>query len=309
MLHPHVLTMFGAGAHENECDAPVRARARKVGSITETKEQNSRRQGDIGIIGVLKRDEIQLIDFTVSDGGSCEKPLRHEAGSLCRQRAAQKHETYHGKNGRFVGIAEGQFVVPSFDQMGGCTEETEKWVLQIVNAVAAANHGTPRAAISRRVWGAISSALMRSIGTNALDFRNGKLLDTSEIVGGGRSRSKRGQPDAVGPSAGRKRRRRGGSQPLSERSQRGSSPGQEEGSDGEYEAQTQSAVGQPEPSEVLAAALVRKAAKSAADRDSRASRRGSSSGTGSASLSVSSQVAATSGAGTHRTRWGDVPRS
>ena len=47
MLHPHVLTMFGAGAHENECDAPVRARARKVGSITETKEQNSRRQGDI----------------------------------------------------------------------------------------------------------------------------------------------------------------------------------------------------------------------------------------------------------------------
>ena len=77
----------------------------------------------------------------------------------------------------------------------------------------------------------------------------------------------------------------------------------------EYEAQTQSAVGQPEPSEVLAAALVLKAAKSVADRDSRASRRGSSSGTGSASLSVSSQVAATSGAGTHRTRWGDVPRS
>jgi hypothetical protein len=56
------------------------------------------------------------------------------------------------------------------------TEETEEWVLHIANAVAAANPGTPRGAINRRVWGAISSALMRSIGKNALDFRNGKLL-------------------------------------------------------------------------------------------------------------------------------------
>ncbi len=154
-----------------------------------------------------------------------------------------------------------------------------------------------------------SHAQKIKIGTNALDFRNGKLLATSEIVGGGRSRSKRGQPDAVGPSAGRKRRRRGGSQPQSERSQRGSSPVQEEGDDVEYEAQTIPAGGQPESTGVLAALLVLKAAKSVADRDSRASRRGSSSGTGSASLSVSFQVAATSGAGTHRIRWGDVPRS
>ena len=52
-----------------------------------------------------------------------------------------------------MGIAKGQFMVPSFDQMGGCTEETEKWVLQIVKAVAAANPGTLWAVINRRVWG------------------------------------------------------------------------------------------------------------------------------------------------------------
>ncbi len=36
-------------------------------------------------------------------------------------------------NGRFVGIAEEQFVIPSFDQMGGGREETEEWVLQMLS--------------------------------------------------------------------------------------------------------------------------------------------------------------------------------
>ena len=207
LLHPNVLTLFGAGAHERECNAPVQARARQVGSVSETKEQKSRRMGDIGIIGVLERDAIQLIDFTVSDGGGGSKtPLSHVAGSLCSAKAAEKHATYRGENGRFVGIAKGQFMVPSFDQMGGCTEETEKWVLQIVNAVAAANPGTLWAVINRRVWGAVSTALMRSIGTNALEFRNGKLLATSECVGGSRSQAAKPQAASGGSKRGRQRR-------------------------------------------------------------------------------------------------------
>ena len=48
---------------------------------------------------------------------------------------------------------------------------------------------------------------------------------------------------------------------------------QEEGDDVEYEVQTTSAIEQPESTEALAALLVLKAARSVADRDSRASRR------------------------------------
>ena len=183
LLHPRVLTVFGCGAHENEQQAPVRARERVVGTVTESVEQNKRRQGDIGIIGVLGADQIQLIDITVSDGGGSKPTLPYVPGVLCEKRAALKHDIYHGDNGRFVGIRKGQFVVPSFDQMGGCTEETKDWILHVINAIAVAEPATHRSVIARRVWGTVVTALMRSVAANALEFRNGKLLPPSRKVG------------------------------------------------------------------------------------------------------------------------------
>ena len=98
-----------------------------------------------------------------------------------------KHDIYHGDNGRFVGIKKGQFVVPSFDQMGGCTKETKDWILHLINAIAVAEPDTRRSVIARRVWGTVVSALMRSVAANALEFRNGKLLPPSRNVGASQS--------------------------------------------------------------------------------------------------------------------------
>jgi hypothetical protein len=75
-------------------------------------------------------------------------------------------------------------VVPSYDAMGGCSEETEGFTLHIIQAVAAAFPDVPPAAIARRVRAAISCALIRSIAVNALDYRNGKLRSPSRSVGG-----------------------------------------------------------------------------------------------------------------------------
>jgi hypothetical protein len=70
-LHPLALTFFGNGAHEPSLayPNPVSARERVVGSKTETVQQNSKRQDDLGINGVLGADSVALIDFSVSDGG------------------------------------------------------------------------------------------------------------------------------------------------------------------------------------------------------------------------------------------------
>ena len=98
LLHPRVLTVFGCGAHENDSRAPVRARERVVGSVTETLEQNKRRQGDIGIIGVLGVDQIQLIDITVSDGGGQQTIVALRAWRAMREEGS--YETRHLSRGQ-----------------------------------------------------------------------------------------------------------------------------------------------------------------------------------------------------------------
>jgi hypothetical protein len=55
-----------------------------------------------------------------------------------RQRnATAKRANYVSDNARFTGILEKQLIVPSWDAMGGATEETDKF-LQIVNQSVAA---------------------------------------------------------------------------------------------------------------------------------------------------------------------------
>ncbi len=68
-MHLLVLALFGSGALESGYPNPISARERVVGSKTETVQQNSKRQGDLGISSVLGTDSVALIDLTVSDGG------------------------------------------------------------------------------------------------------------------------------------------------------------------------------------------------------------------------------------------------
>jgi hypothetical protein len=91
MTVPQVLAFFGAGAHETGHPPPVRARARA--NHRETEEQNSRRQGDFGLVEVFRRGQLELVDLTVSDGGGAEPGASYEAGKLCIQRAIQKRDT------------------------------------------------------------------------------------------------------------------------------------------------------------------------------------------------------------------------
>ena len=182
---PTVLTLFGAGAHEEGYRCAVKARERSLpGGRKETAEQNSRRQVDLGLVGVFSSGDILAVDFTVSDGGGSKPQLPYTPGTFCEQRADEKHDTYHGVNGRFEGIKKGQLVTPSYDAMGGCTKETEEFTLHIIKAVAAASPDVPYAVTARRVRATISCALIRSIAVNALDFRNGKLAAPSRSVGG-----------------------------------------------------------------------------------------------------------------------------
>ena len=184
LMHPRLLTVFGDGAHEEGYQCAVRARERKVGSLVESATQNQRRQVDIGLIGVLARDEILALDMTVSDGGGSKPQLPYIAGLLCETKAQEKHDIYHGDNGRFAGLSKKQLVVPSYDAMGGCSGETQAFTLHIIKAVAAASPDVHPAATARRVRAVISCALIRSIAVNALDFRNGKILPPSRSVGG-----------------------------------------------------------------------------------------------------------------------------
>ncbi len=81
--------------------------------MTETDQQNSKRQGGLGITGVLGSHFIALIDFTVSDGGS-SKP---GAASAERRNADAKRANSVGDKARFTGILEKQLIVPSWDAM------------------------------------------------------------------------------------------------------------------------------------------------------------------------------------------------
>jgi hypothetical protein len=145
--------------------------------------KNAKRQVDLGFVDVLTRGQILAIDFTVSDGGGSKPQLPYITGALCEQKAKEKHDLYHGSNGRFEGLKDGQLVVPSYDAMGGCSKETEVFTLHLIKAVAAANTEDSFATTSRFVWTAISCALIRAIAANALDFRVGKLLEPSRKVG------------------------------------------------------------------------------------------------------------------------------
>jgi hypothetical protein len=131
-LHPLVLAFFGSGAHEPGYPNPVSAREWVVGSKTETVQQNSKRQGDLGISGVLDADSIAQIVLTVSDGGGSKPGPNYVPGDHRQQNATAKRANYIGDNARFTGILEKQPIVPSWDAMGGATEETDKF-LQIVN--------------------------------------------------------------------------------------------------------------------------------------------------------------------------------
>ena len=64
-LAPNFLTFVGGGAHEDGFEAQIRA----VAFGEETAEQNARRQGDIGLVGVFAPGHLQVVDLTVSVGG------------------------------------------------------------------------------------------------------------------------------------------------------------------------------------------------------------------------------------------------
>ena len=84
-----------------------------VGSKTESVAQNSRRQGDLGITGVLGTDSIALIDITVSDGGGSKPGPSYQPGIHRQQNAVTQRANYVGANARFTGIQEKQLIVPS----------------------------------------------------------------------------------------------------------------------------------------------------------------------------------------------------
>jgi hypothetical protein len=188
-LHPLVLAFFGSGAHESGYPNPVSARERVVGSKTETVQQNSKRQGDLGISGVLGADSVALIDLTVSDGGGSKPGPNYVPGDHRQQNATAKRANYVGDNARFTGILEKQLIVPSWDAMGGATEETDKF-LQIVNQSVAAGSSESFGVIANRTRCRIATSLYSSIAFNALASCN-KLLPAARraISGGSASRS------------------------------------------------------------------------------------------------------------------------
>ena len=181
-LTPLVLALFGSGSHEDGYSSPVTPLARFLGSSrAETVEQNARRQGDIGAVGVTERDAIELIDITVSDGGGSKPRIgSFVPGQLCEERAKQKIVTY---TTRFRGITKKQLVILSFDAMGGMTKETEEWFRHLITLLAGADLTTPPSVVARRTWSRLSVSLQTSIAVNALSFRNGKLLKPSRRVG------------------------------------------------------------------------------------------------------------------------------
>ena len=183
---PQVLAFFGAGAHETGCPNPVQALARDFVKPKETAEQNCRRQGDIGLVGVFERGQLEIVDLTVSDGGGAAPSGNYVAGRLCTKRAHDKHRTYRGdetRTGRFAGILREQLTILSFDCMGGMTDETKEWLQHLIKALAAADPSTFRSTIASRVWSQVSVSLQSSLACNALAFRNGKLQGPARKVG------------------------------------------------------------------------------------------------------------------------------
>ncbi len=67
-----------------------------MGSKTETVQQNSKRQGVLGIIGVLGADSVALIDFTVSDGSGSKPGPNYVPG-------AHRHAAHPPQLGRHGG--------------------------------------------------------------------------------------------------------------------------------------------------------------------------------------------------------------
>ena len=181
MTVPQVLAFFGAGAHETGHPPPVRARARA--NHRETEEQNSRRQGDFGLVEVFRRGQLELVDLTVSDGGGAEPGVSYVAGKLCIQRAIQKRDTYAGDDGRFEGIADDQLTILSFDCMGGMSPTTKEWLQALIHALSDADPSVPQSVIASRVWCSISVSLQTSLAQNALQFFNAKLLPPARMVG------------------------------------------------------------------------------------------------------------------------------
>lgn len=203
-LVPQVLAFFGSGAHECGHPNPVTARARPAHH--ETVEQNSRRQGDIGIVDVLEKGQMQLIDLTVSDGGGCQPKADYKAGTLCALREKEKFDTYSHKDlGRFSGIASSQLAVLSFDCMGGMTGNTADWISDLIDALADVSP-EPKHVIAARVWSFISVALQKSLANNALSFRNGKLESPAHAVGQERTLTAEDTHARVSASAGPKKR-------------------------------------------------------------------------------------------------------
>jgi hypothetical protein len=206
-LVPQVLAFFGAGAHETGSANPVTALARDFVKPKETAEQNSRRQGDIGLEGVFERGQLEIVDLTVSDGGGAAPSGNYVPGRLCTKRAHDKHFTYRGdgtRNGRFAGILREQLTILSFDCMGGMTTETKEWLQHLIKALAAAEPSTFRSTIASRVWSRVSVSLQSSLARNALAFRNGKLQGPARKVG--LSQPSQSQQSQQGGAAGGARR-------------------------------------------------------------------------------------------------------
>jgi hypothetical protein len=179
-----------------------------VGSTTETVLQNSKRQGDLGITGVLGSDSSALIDLTVSDGGGSKPGAGYKPGVHRQQNADAKRANYVGANARFTGIQEKQLIVPSWDAMGGATKETEKF-LQIVNQSIAAGSSESFGVIANRTRCRIAISLYSSIAFNALASSNKLLPAARRVIAGspvsGSQSQGSGGGVAVGEGAGGQR--------------------------------------------------------------------------------------------------------
>jgi hypothetical protein len=222
---PQVLAFLGAGAHEMGHHNPVQAQARPQASPPETIAQNSRRQGDLGLVDVFQRGQTQLVDLTVSDGGGANPNSTYVAGTLRKQREEEKTATYMG---RFSGLSPEQLVVLSFDCMGGATENTKAWLQHLIDALAAVSP-EHRSVVAARVWSSVSVSLQKSLALNALQFRNGKLEAPARAVG------QPGNPDQ--PTRKQTRKRRNTSRPSSSagsQPERSEQPASETGSDSEW---------------------------------------------------------------------------
>ena len=159
-----------------------------------TAQQNAKRQGDIGTVGVMKRGAVELIDITVSDNGGSRPSLdSFTPGKLCEERAQQKVVTY---TTRFNGIERKQLVILSFDAMGGMTKETEDWIRHLIKLLAGADPSTPASIVARRTWSRIAVSLQTSIAVNALSFFNGKLLPPSRAPGQSQRQVTQPQPSS-----------------------------------------------------------------------------------------------------------------